>query len=150
MVTELTYDLSTIRDLLGASSAFRAWVSEATAALAKEHVKYFRGDLTDFPVAVVYHDGAWKRDCVALDGTFYTEPHVVIEFIDDCSKSDSDETVFGTLGASVSEIMADLEAQTTWRVLAWYPGGEDAFSRAQHSAATDIVGFRVTIDGDVR
>lgn len=150
MVDELTYDLTSIKTALGASAAFRTWVSESTQANARAHVYLFGGPKEDLPIVVLSHGGEWRRDVSHLGTDFQTQPTVIAEFISSCSKADSDETVFLSLLGAVSAIMAELETQTVYRIDAWYPDSEATPARAKASASEDFCGARIVIEGNMR
>jgi hypothetical protein len=150
MVTELTYDLDSLKTALGASAAFRTWVSESTQANARAHVSLFSGAVTDPPLVVLAHGGAWRRDVSHLGTDFETQPVVVMTFMNTCTKTDSNETVFSTLLTSISAIMAELETQTAYRIDAWYPDSESTPERGKDSAGQDWVTATIVVEGNIR
>jgi hypothetical protein len=150
MVTELTYDLDSLKTALGASAAFRTWVNESTQANARTHVYLFSGAVGDPPTVTLAHGPGWRRDVSDLGTDFGTQPVISAVFTNICTKTDSNETVFSALLTSISAIMADLESQTAYRIDAWYPDSEEDPVRGKESAGQDWVAAKIIIEGNIR
>lgn len=143
----LMYDINALRTALSNSTAFRTWTSEATAAGALSHVFRFGGSLDDPPIAVLSY-GSFFREQQDMDPSYYSKADVTIEFAVTCDSDDTDEDVFVELFKDVSDIMEDLEGQTTYHIDGWQIDGEDTPERAKHSGTTDFVSLRVTVFGN--
>jgi hypothetical protein len=149
-MSELTYDITQIKEALGASTEFKTWVSEATSTLAKGHIyAHHCNDLSDMPVVVVGLSSAWRRTCESLDGQFHTQPVLLLEFLKATSKSTSDSAAFGGIMDDVSGIMESIESGSTYRIDAWYPEDETTPTRDTESSP-QIVSCRIIVEGNVR
>ena len=149
-MAELTYDITQIKEALGASTAFRTWTGESSAALAKGHVySQHCNDVSDLPAVIVALSSSWRRTCESLDGQFHTQPSLVLEFVKSTLKSTSDSAAFDGIMSDVSGIMESIESGTTYRIDAWYPEDETTPTRDTDSTP-QIVSLRIAVEGNVR
>ena len=147
-MSELTYDLDALADALEASTAFAEWCGEDEDVA--DHVFQIAGDKTPFPQVVISHGSNWKREVQDLGQGYLTLPQMLLEFVDTCEASDKNAVVIRDIVENVSSVMADLEANTDWCIDAWYPEGDNTPARANVSASTDFVTYRIVLDGNIR
>lgn len=150
-MSELLYDLTTMRTVLSNVAAFRTWCGAASAATALPFISIMSDESPTLPLCVLAHGAGWRRQITTFSA-YSTMPEVNILFMQSCNKTTTTESAFITLLTSISSIMSGLELQSTtgYVITEWAMAGNDNPSRAKHSNGQDYVAVEVAINGGQR
>jgi hypothetical protein len=130
------------------SSAFKTWAGVTTTEAAAARIHNWEAIQDGDPVVAIAPGSGFTCEVVTLDEGFLVTPVITCEFSQAVEKAETNATVFNTCATAVDAIMAEIKAQTGWRIKGWQLDSEQTPARTKASAGINFIYYRVTVYGD--
>lgn len=133
---------------LAFSSAFKTWAGVSTTPAAAARIQNWEAVQDGDPVVAIAPGSGFTCEVVTTDQSFLVTPVVTCEFSQAVGKAETSSSVFDALATAVDGIMAEMKAQTGWRIKGWELDSSNTPARGRACGDVTYIYYRVTVYGD--